>query len=106
MHSAENTEASVRLQRFLARANLRAALPYLAVGLLLIVAIVGGGREIDITSMLSSHGSRSLARGACSPSSDCSFWRRRFCCPTRCCASSRVLYLVWAGVPQRFWRAV
>ena len=47
MRSAENTEAGDRVQRFLARANLRAAFPYLAVGLLLIVAIVGGGREIE-----------------------------------------------------------
>jgi len=47
MRSAENTEASDRVRRFLARAYSRAALPYLAVGLLLIVAIVGGGREIE-----------------------------------------------------------
>lgn len=47
MHSAENTEAGDRVRRFLARAYSRAALLYLAVGLLLIVAIVVGGREIE-----------------------------------------------------------
>jgi uncharacterized membrane protein YdjX (TVP38/TMEM64 family) len=47
MCSAENTEASDRLRRFLGRAYSRATLPYLAVGLLLIVAIVVGGREIE-----------------------------------------------------------
>jgi uncharacterized membrane protein YdjX (TVP38/TMEM64 family) len=46
MHSVENTGASDRVRRFLARAYSRAALPYLLVGLLLIVAIVFGGREI------------------------------------------------------------
>jgi uncharacterized membrane protein YdjX (TVP38/TMEM64 family) len=47
MHSAEDAEASERVRRFLARAYSRAALPYLVVGLLLIVAIVAGGREIE-----------------------------------------------------------
>jgi len=47
MYSEENTEAIDRVQRFLARAYSRAALPYLTVGLLLIVAIVGAGREIE-----------------------------------------------------------
>jgi uncharacterized membrane protein YdjX (TVP38/TMEM64 family) len=47
MHSAEDMEASDRVRRFLARAYSRAALPYLAAGLLLIVAIVAGGREIE-----------------------------------------------------------
>jgi uncharacterized membrane protein YdjX (TVP38/TMEM64 family) len=46
MHSVENTGASDRVRRFLARAYSHAALPYLLVGLLLIVAIVVGGREI------------------------------------------------------------
>jgi uncharacterized membrane protein YdjX (TVP38/TMEM64 family) len=47
MRNAENTEDGDRLRRFLSRAYSRAALPYLAAGLLLIVAIVGGGREIE-----------------------------------------------------------
>jgi uncharacterized membrane protein YdjX (TVP38/TMEM64 family) len=47
MRSAENTETGDQVQRFLARANSRAALPYLAVVLLMIVAIVVGGREIE-----------------------------------------------------------
>ena len=47
MRSAKDTEASDRARGFLARATSRAALPYLAVGLLLIVAIVAGGREIE-----------------------------------------------------------
>ena len=47
MFSAENIEVGDRVQQFLTRANLRAALPYLAVGLLLIAAIVVGGREIE-----------------------------------------------------------
>ena len=46
-NNAENSEASDMVRRFFARANSRAALPYLAVGLLLIVAIVVGGREIE-----------------------------------------------------------
>jgi uncharacterized membrane protein YdjX (TVP38/TMEM64 family) len=46
MHSVENTGAGDRVRRFLARAYSRAALPYLLAGLLLIVAIVVGGREI------------------------------------------------------------
>jgi uncharacterized membrane protein YdjX (TVP38/TMEM64 family) len=46
MRSAENTEAGDRVRRFLARAHSRAMLPYLAVGLLIVVAIVVGGREI------------------------------------------------------------
>jgi len=46
MHSAENTKAIDRVRRFFARAYSRAAIPYLLVGLLLIVAIVAGGREI------------------------------------------------------------
>ena len=45
--SAENPEASDLVRRFLARAYSRAALPYLAAGLLLIVAIIVGGREIE-----------------------------------------------------------
>jgi uncharacterized membrane protein YdjX (TVP38/TMEM64 family) len=47
MRSTENTEASDRVRRFLSGAYSRAALPYLVVGLLLIVAIVAGGREIE-----------------------------------------------------------
>jgi uncharacterized membrane protein YdjX (TVP38/TMEM64 family) len=46
-HSAENPEVSDLVRRFLARAYSRAALPYLAAGLVLIVAIVVGGREIE-----------------------------------------------------------
>jgi len=46
MHSVENTGAGDRVRRFMARAYSRAALPYLLAGLLLIVAIVVGGREI------------------------------------------------------------
>ncbi|UCH19520.1 MAG: TVP38/TMEM64 family protein [Deltaproteobacteria bacterium] len=46
-NSAENPEASDRVRRLLARASSRVALPYLAVGLLLIVAVVVGGREIE-----------------------------------------------------------
>lgn len=40
-------DISERVHRLLARANSRAVLPYLAVGLLLIVAIVVAGREIE-----------------------------------------------------------
>ena len=46
-NSAENPELIDRVRRLLARAYSRAALPYVAVGLLLIVAIVFGGREIE-----------------------------------------------------------
>ena len=45
--STEHPEASDLVRRFFTRAYSRAALPYLAVGLLLIVAIVLGGREIE-----------------------------------------------------------
>jgi uncharacterized membrane protein YdjX (TVP38/TMEM64 family) len=45
--SKKNTEAIDLVQRFLARAYSRAAIPYLTVGLLLIVAIVGAGHEIE-----------------------------------------------------------
>jgi uncharacterized membrane protein YdjX (TVP38/TMEM64 family) len=46
--SPKNHEASdLVVRRFLARAYSRAVLPYLAVGLLLIAAIVVGGREIE-----------------------------------------------------------
>ncbi len=47
MCSEENIEVVDRVQRFLARAYSRAALPYLVVGLLLIVVIVIAGREIE-----------------------------------------------------------
>jgi len=46
-NSAENPELIDRVRRLLARVYSRAALPYVAVGLLLIVAIVFGGREIE-----------------------------------------------------------
>ena len=46
-NSVENPELSDRVRRLLAQAYSRAALPYLTVGLLLIVAIVVGGREIQ-----------------------------------------------------------
>ena len=46
--SAKNHEASdLVVRRFLTRAYSRAALPYLVVGLLVLVAIVAGGREIE-----------------------------------------------------------
>ena len=44
---AEKPEVADRVRRLLARAYLRAALPYLAAGLLLIVVIVVGGHEIQ-----------------------------------------------------------
>ena len=47
MCSEKNTETSDRVQQFLARTYSRAALPYLIVGLLLIVAIICAGREIE-----------------------------------------------------------
>lgn len=47
MRSEKNTEASDQVQRFLARATSRAAIPYLTAGLLLIVAVVSAGREIE-----------------------------------------------------------
>jgi uncharacterized membrane protein YdjX (TVP38/TMEM64 family) len=47
MRSMENPEVGDRIRRFLARAYSQAAIPYLAVGLLLIVVIVVGGREIE-----------------------------------------------------------
>ena len=46
-HRTKNPEAGNRVRRLLARTYSRAALPYLGVGLLLIVAIVVGGREIE-----------------------------------------------------------
>jgi uncharacterized membrane protein YdjX (TVP38/TMEM64 family) len=45
-NSAEHPESVNLVQRFFVRAYSRAALPYLAAGLLLMVAIVIGGREI------------------------------------------------------------
>ena len=45
-NSAKNLEISDRVRRLFARASSRAALPYLAVALLLAVAVVFGGREI------------------------------------------------------------
>jgi uncharacterized membrane protein YdjX (TVP38/TMEM64 family) len=47
MRSAENTNSSDRLSRFLKRVYSRAALPYLAVGMSLIVAIIVVGHEIE-----------------------------------------------------------
>ncbi len=46
MHKGENTETGDPVRRFLARAGSRAAIIYLVVGLLVVVAIVAGGREI------------------------------------------------------------
>jgi uncharacterized membrane protein YdjX (TVP38/TMEM64 family) len=46
-NNSKNPEANDLVRRFFTRAYSRAALPYLAVGLLLIVAIVVGGREIE-----------------------------------------------------------
>ena len=46
-NSAQNPELIDRVRRLLARVYSRAALPLLAVGLLLIVAIIVGGREIE-----------------------------------------------------------
>ena len=47
MRSGENVEAIDRVRRLLTRAYSWAAIPYLAVGLLLIIAIVSAGREIE-----------------------------------------------------------
>jgi uncharacterized membrane protein YdjX (TVP38/TMEM64 family) len=47
MHSAEKTVGVNGMRRFFARARWRAVLPYLAIGLLLLVAIVVAGRQID-----------------------------------------------------------
>jgi uncharacterized membrane protein YdjX (TVP38/TMEM64 family) len=47
MHNKEMTEGANRMQRFLARAYSRAALPYLVIGLLMLIAIVAAGRDID-----------------------------------------------------------
>ncbi|MGB5177266.1 MAG: VTT domain-containing protein [Gammaproteobacteria bacterium] len=46
MHNEQGTDSSERVRRFLARAYSRSMLPYLAVGLLLVVAILIGGHEI------------------------------------------------------------
>ena len=47
MRRAENTKSSDRMYRFLRRAYSRAALPYLILGVLLIVAIIFLGHEIE-----------------------------------------------------------
>ena len=47
MHVEKNPEGADHLRRFLTRAGFRAALPYLAIGILLVIAIVVLGREID-----------------------------------------------------------
>jgi hypothetical protein len=48
MHrDAQNTKSQDRLLRYLKRAYSRAALPYLAVGVFLIVAVFVAGREIE-----------------------------------------------------------
>lgn len=46
-NNSKNPETNYLVRRFFACAYSRAVLPYLAVGLLLIVAIVAGGREIE-----------------------------------------------------------
>lgn len=46
MHGEETTEGTNGMRRLFARARRRAALPYLALGLLLLVAIVVAGRDI------------------------------------------------------------
>jgi len=45
--SETNAEGTNRLRRLLTRAGLRAALPYLVIGILLVIAIVVLGRELD-----------------------------------------------------------
>jgi uncharacterized membrane protein YdjX (TVP38/TMEM64 family) len=47
MHNEEMTEGANRMLRFLARVHSRAVLPYLAIGLLMLIAIVVAGRDID-----------------------------------------------------------
>jgi uncharacterized membrane protein YdjX (TVP38/TMEM64 family) len=47
MHSEEKSEGVNAMRRFFTRARVRAALPYLATGLLLLIAIVVVGRDID-----------------------------------------------------------
>lgn len=46
-HDAQNTKSQERLLRYLRRAYSRAALPYLAVGVLLIIAVFVVGHEIE-----------------------------------------------------------
>ncbi|MGB5307134.1 MAG: hypothetical protein WBO57_12915 [Gammaproteobacteria bacterium] len=46
MDDGKNIDTTERVRRFLARAYTRSMLPYLAVGLLLVVAIIIGGHEI------------------------------------------------------------
>lgn len=47
MHSENIAEGADRVRRLLTRASFRATLPYLAIGTLLVIAIVLVGREID-----------------------------------------------------------
>ena len=47
MRKSENTETGDPVRRFLARAGSRTAIIYLVVGLLVVVAIIAGGREIE-----------------------------------------------------------
>ena len=47
MRKAENTDAGDPVRRFFARAGSRTVIIYLVVGLLVLVAIVAGGREIE-----------------------------------------------------------
>ncbi|HUU44525.1 MAG TPA: RsmG family class I SAM-dependent methyltransferase [Acidobacteriota bacterium] len=47
MHSGNNGEGADRVRRLLTRASFRAALPYLAIGILVVIAVVLVGREID-----------------------------------------------------------
>jgi uncharacterized membrane protein YdjX (TVP38/TMEM64 family) len=46
MRKAENTETGDPVRRFLARAGSRTAIIYLVMGLLVVIAVVAGGREI------------------------------------------------------------
>jgi uncharacterized membrane protein YdjX (TVP38/TMEM64 family) len=47
MHNDEKTESAKRMQHFFAHAHSRAVLHFLVIGLLMLIAIVGIGREID-----------------------------------------------------------
>jgi len=53
MHNDEKTKGANRMQHFLAHAHSRAVLPYLVIGLLMLFAIVGIGREIEHPMALS-----------------------------------------------------
>ena len=47
MHRENNAEGADRVRRLLTRASVRAALPYLAIGILLVITVVVVGREIE-----------------------------------------------------------